>query len=324
MRYRFEKSNYRRFFPVPCALVEKHLSSSGGEYVKVLLSILCSDSDELDSAELAASAGVSEQIVGDAIEHWVKLGLLTVSGESASSAPASAAVPAAVAASAPARPERSLRYSPKELAAELEKSSDLRYLAEQYEKLKGRPIKDAEILSFINMTQYYGYTSHSVMLVMEHCNNLGKLSTAYMETLIKSWQSSGITDYKDVEEKIIEQQKLGSFESKVRKAFAIEGKLSRAQKQYVEKWQVDGCSIEMLEIACDRCMDNKGKLSFPYIDAIIKSWAGKGIKTPQQAENESAEFSAAAKKKSVGDKSSSSYDIGEWEKYAQNFDPNKR
>ena len=321
MVYSFVSTGSKRFFTVPCTLTEKHLSSSSGEYVKVLLCILGSDGSRFNSAELAAAAGVGEQLVNDAVAYWIRLGLLAVDGEREVPQQSTAKV---VAVSAPVRPEHSLRYSPKELAAELENNPDLKYLAEQYEKLKGRPIKDAEILSFINMTQHYEYPAQSLMLIMEYCSGLDKLSTAYMEALVKSWSASGITDFKDVEEKIISQQKLGSYENKLRKAFAIDGKLSKAQKQFAEKWQNEGIAVEMLEIAYDRCMDNKGKLSFPYIDAIIKSWAGKGITTPEQAENESTEFSAAAKKKAVGDKSSSSYDIGEWEKYAQNFDPNKR
>ena len=289
--------------------------------------LLCSDSCSADTAELAERAGVSEKTADEAVRFWCEAGVISLAGQgndSPAAEPAFSEMKPETKASP--RAEKSIRYSPKELAAEIENNTELKYLTEEYEKLKGRPIRDQEILSFINITQYYEFSAPSVLLIMEYCKRLDKLSAAYIETLVKEWYSSGITDYKDVESKIISQSGLHSYEGKVRRAFALDGKLSKSQQQLVAKWHDMGYSIEMLEIAYDRCMDNKNKLSFPYIDAIINSWISKGIKTPKQAEKELEEFSTASKTKrsTAGDKSSSSYDIDEWEQFAKNFDLKKR
>lgn len=323
MLYSFCNSDLRRFFTVPCAVTDNYIKQASGDYVKVLLCILSADG-AADSAALADKAGVPEQTVSDAVVYWVENGVLRLSENAPEDASEKPSVPAFAPAQQAKPRESTVKYSPKELAAELEQSKELKYLAAEYEKLKGRPIRDSEVLSLINTTQYYEYSAQSVLLIMEYCSRLGKLSTAYMDALIKEWYSSGIVDYKDVEEKIIGQSKLHSFENKVRRAFALEGKLSKAQQQFVREWQEMGFNIEMIEIAYDRCMNAKNKLSFPYIDGILKNWAGKGIKTPAQADEENDIFAVGRKKSFTGGKRESSYDIDEWEQYAKNFDPNKR
>ena len=44
-----------------------------------------------------------------------------------------------------------------------------------------------------------------------------------------------------------------------------------------------GMSIDMVDIAFQRAVENTGKCSFAYINTIIESWSKKGITTPNQA-----------------------------------------
>jgi DNA replication protein DnaD len=41
----------------------------------------------------------------------------------------------------------------------------------------------------------------------------------------------------------------------------------------------------MIEIAYDKMVDQIGKVSFPYINTILKSWFDNQIKTPEQTKD---------------------------------------
>ncbi len=58
-------------------MVDKYIKLSDGDFVKVLLCILCSTERECDSAKLAEKSGLSENTVIDAVTHWVSLGVIT-------------------------------------------------------------------------------------------------------------------------------------------------------------------------------------------------------------------------------------------------------
>ena len=74
-------------------------------------------------------------------------------------------------------------------------------------------------------------------------------------------------------------------------------------------------------------MENIGKLSFPYIDSILKSWYEKKIITPEQVYQERAERernNTAAAVQTVKPKSETSYDLDEIDQLLINAARNKQ
>ena len=59
------------------------------------------------------------------------------------------------------------------------------------------------------------------------------------------------------------------------------------EQSYVDKWYGEYHSgIQMIRLAYERTVERIGKLSFPYVDSILKSWKEKNITTPQEAMQE--------------------------------------
>ena len=77
MKYTFDCDRWGSSFSVPSKVVDKYIKLSDGDFVKVLLCILCSTERECDSAKLAEKSGLSENTVIDAVTHWVSLGVIT-------------------------------------------------------------------------------------------------------------------------------------------------------------------------------------------------------------------------------------------------------
>lgn len=56
-----------------------------------------------------------------------------------------------------------------------------------------------------------------------------------------------------------------------------------------------GFTVEMLEIAYNKCVDNTNKLNYKYIDTILSNWAGKSISTPEQVTHEDEKYHTSKK-----------------------------
>ena len=63
MKYTFDCDRWGSSFSVPSKVVDKYIKLSDGDFVKVLLCILCSTERECDSAKLPEKSGLSENTV---------------------------------------------------------------------------------------------------------------------------------------------------------------------------------------------------------------------------------------------------------------------
>ena len=77
MDYKIDCRQWGRFFSVPCSVVDDYVLLSDGDFVKVLLCILCSNSQLVSPEQLGAKAGVSPEKAEDAIIHWAGLGVVS-------------------------------------------------------------------------------------------------------------------------------------------------------------------------------------------------------------------------------------------------------
>lgn len=331
MIYKIDVDRWGRFFTVPCSVVDEHIKLADGDFVKVLLCILAGSSGEADTSILSSVSGVPEDKVCDAVLYWAGCGVIRADGIPAAPAKKAVAVSAEIRKPTPdpvpaVQPAKSsIRYSPKELANKLNESPGLLYIVREFEKIKGCDLRDNEIMGIINLREYYGFDEQSLLLIIEYCHKLGKDNIAYIEKVGKDWFSKDITSYPEVEAEIIRQSKLKTFENKVARAFGLSGKLAKRQIEYIHSWKEMGFSVEMLEIAYDKCMSQKNELKFSYINGILRSWFEKGIFSSEQVEQEDKRFveNMTSKHQREGNKNTS-YDLDEWEKFALNFDPTIR
>ena len=327
MIIKINPSRFGRFFNVPCSVVDKYLLMSDGDYIKILLCILAGDTDTADTDVLSRQSGLDEAKVKDAILYWTGCGVISCGDTYEENTP----VPKAIAASAPAeqaaapkaetpvKPAARLTLNPSDLARRLESSAELKMLVSEYEKLKGCDIKHSELIGFINLTDYYGLDVQSLLLIVNYCHDLGKDSIAYIESVAKDWISRGIDTYPEVEAEIIRQQRTRSFENKVLSSFGISGKPTKRQLEYIHSWQQLGMNEGLIALAYEICMDNISKFDFRYTDKIIRGWSDNKIYTVKDAKEARAKYSSG--KQSRGGNTDASYNIDEWVRFSNSFDP---
>ena len=336
MDYKIDCKRWGRFFSVPCCVVDDYIRLSDGDFVKVLLCILCSDTQQISSQALAQKAGVSEDKAEDAIIHWAGLGVIsakTVEGKTIETVQVQTAVSnnakpvQQVEAINPAKnsvdAKTRVKYSTREIAEKIEKSEELKALYDDIQKVFKRTINGTEMAAILNLYEYYNYSAASILMIAEYCMSIGKGRMAYIETVAKNWFEQGVCSYSEVEAQIIRQTELRSYQSRVMQIFGLENKLTKRQRELIQKWDSMGFSFDMLEIAYEKCMNATNKLNFGYINKILENWSGKHIMTPQQVDEDDSRFSNSKNKKQKSEEKKTSYDLDQWEQYAMNFDPTK-
>ena len=325
MNYKIDCKHWGRFFSVPCSVVDDYILVSDGDFVKVLLCILCSNTNFISTDELAKQAGVSEEKAEDAVIHWANLGVIsaeTADGRAiAVQAQAVTEVKVSNSKTEAVNPAKTrVKYSTREIAEKIDSSEELKALFDDMQGVLKRIINGTEMAAILNLYEYYDYSAASILMIAEYCMSLGKGKMAYIETVAKNWFDQGICSYAEVEAEIIRQSAQRSFEAKVIRAFGIENRITKRQREFIKNWRDMGFSVEMLEIAYEKCMDATNKLNFGYINKILENWSGKNIKTPAQVDEDDSAYSKKTKSDRQDNKDAS-YDLSEWEKYALNFNP---
>ena len=330
MDYHFETDSWGASFSFPWAAVGGHIKKCSEAQIKILLCILAGPAFT-SSAVISDMSGYSETDVDEAVSYWSSLGVLRTNG----AAPVCALQPddtthvfsgknEPVSLVEAVRPTKTIavdkkvtvKYTQREMQQKAENDADLKALINEIQTLQFS-INGSELAKLIELYEYYKFDAPSIMLAADYCRSAGKCSIAYLYTVMVNWYNEGIHSYSDVEGAMIKAAERKAFENKIMRLFGMESKPSKKQRAYIEEWEKLGYNNELIEIAYNKCLDSKGKLSFSYIDGILKKWAGGGITTPEQVEESDKEFRS---RRTYEAEDKSSYDLDEYESFANNFD----
>ncbi len=269
MKYQFEETRMQSV-AVPTRVVDSLLGIATGAQLKVLLFLLRYDKMAHDGAEIARFCNLAEEDVDRAIDFWIKERVFVkehgklhlVSG-----------VKTVLSKELP-------RVQPTIILEET--SKDFRNMVEEVQRVTGKPVNSTMISLFYNMTENLNFSPEMVVQLVAYCNSIGKWTYRYLETVAVAWHDEGIDSFEKAEEKIRQLEQMRSLEKELARAFGITTAFSANQKEYIAAWSALGLSAELMVEAYNRCMDNKGKMSFPYMNTILKDWAQKGYKKVSQ------------------------------------------
>ncbi len=328
MKYYFDCDKWGSVFSVPSTVANDHLKLCDGAFLKVLIFALAQNSHELDGAQIALSCGVSESVVDDAFRYWQGCGVLSSAGAVTQAADADVpkaervgTVKAIDPTAANVSRKLAIRYTNSEILEKTKSDKDLAHLLNEIQTVLKRTINSTEQGELIALYEYYGFSVPSILLTAQYCFMLEKTRVAYLVQVMKSWYEKDITTYEQIEKEIIRASAALDYQNRCLRAFGITTKPTPTQVEYIRSWQEMGFTIEMLEIAYNKCMDNTNKLNFKYVNSILTNWASKSISTPAQVSEEDTKFKS--RKAETSKSSSASYDLDEFERFARGFDLSK-
>jgi len=265
MKYQFEETRMQTV-AVPTRVVDSLLGIATGAQLKVLLYLMRYHKLGHTTEEIAKFCNIAAEDVDRAIDFWVKErlfvndhGKLRLVGEIKT-----------------VLPKELPRVQPTIILEDT--SKDFRDMVDEIQRVTGKTMNQLMISLFYNLTENLNFSPEMTVQLVAYCNSIGKMTYRYMETLAASWHDEGIDSFEKAEEKIRQLENARTLEHALAKAFGITTSFSANQREYIAAWTAMGMSEPMIVAAYDRCMDNKGKMHFSYMNSILKDWAKKGYK----------------------------------------------
>ncbi len=217
------------------------------------------------NSKIAASLGMKESDVSDALGYWNDLGFNLGS-------------------KAVVKTLHKSVYTPGEIAKRAQNDKKLSWLFEETQSTLGKTLSSADTLTLYWIYDYLGLNHQVIMLIINYAHKNGKKSMRYIEKVAADWADKGIDTVRKAEKHLAMLDAKNSYESGIKKVFGIYDRdFTPGERKIIEQWQNDlKPTNELLLSAFDINIERTGKLSIRYINGILKSWAEKGIKTTKQ------------------------------------------
>ncbi len=300
MEINLNLGEWNTVFSVPASVVDKHIKTASSVYLKVMLIILRNAGARLNTAQIADMLSVNEDEVIEAIRYWEQAGIFAFGTQEGMRATGVTRISA-----------KPVYVSTVEISKLMETKPELRFMFDRLEKLYGRPITSTEQRSYIYLYESAGLPADVLVMIVEHCISIEKTSIRYIEKTALNWADDGIDTHDKAVVRIQALSKQHQIENQVKIAFGINNRnLSANERKYIKTWSEEyHFDIEMIRLAYDRMVDGIGRLSFPYLNTILKSWSENQITTPDEV----AEKDLPVRSVKKGKERSTSLDIEAFE-----------
>lgn len=295
-------------FVVPQDKVCRRLSTATREELAVLLSVLADP--VFTPSDRASALNLTEKTFLDALAGWQRCGVLTIAEVGDVPIPAEPEKkqqePVREAAVTDKRPVRKSVHARRELphyatadaADYLERHEEMRSLVDCCQNISGDMFSTAETEILIGLHDYLALSPEYIMLLFAHAKKLGKKSVRYVETLAIRFFDEGVTGYKELEERLQSIEKVDTVEHYIRQLFGLNSRaLIAKEKAMVEKWVLTmHYDRPILEKAYEVTINNTGKPSISYANAVLENWYKAGLGTLEEIEASIAEYQKAHEK----------------------------
>ncbi len=318
-------------FAVPCDIIDSRLKFCGEIQLKVLLLLLRHNGD-IGTSALAAIIGKPEAVIREAVDGLIQDGI--IKDPTASQAPPALRYTEVIEQEQrPIEPvlspepvaERKIttisthrrRLERDEINALADNDEAISWLLQEAQSVLQKPLDAMTSEIIVALYSYYEMKPDIILMVLQYCMSIEKTSIGYIEKVAASWRELNIQTHEAAEREIKRRMEQSGDEKRIKAAFGIyDRSLVTAEKKFIPIWFDDyGFDIPLITLAYERAVEAKGKLSFSYINGILKNWHEKCITTPQEALRDMSESRDTAMKKASQQKAAkpSSYDLGEIE-----------
>ncbi|MDO5397684.1 MAG: DnaD domain protein [bacterium] len=311
------------FVPISSDFIENYMTMANGEYVKVYLYILnmAVKGQGAEPRLIARRLNLLESDVLNAIEFWQEKGLL-------SSDDGTITIGASVSAHEiqepepvtnkpePEKPPKAQSKPAKKTAAqineELLNNPELAGLNEIAQEFLGKTLNTNETQTLYWFYDGLGFSAELIMILLEYCVNKGKRDMRYIEQTAIGWNEQGIKTAEAAEQYVSSESDSRKFLYELKNLFGIRDRnFTNTEEKYIKQWHENcGMDAEMIALAYEYCVMSTNKLSFQYMDTIIRNWKKAGISTIEAAEKDHEDFKNKNSQKKFSDKDSSVYKSG--------------
>ena len=300
-KYTISMGAWNSVFAVPTCAVDDHMKLAGAAQLKVLLYLLRHAGEEITLDQMAFAIGQKPSDTKDALDYWVNCGLLgsqavfenDSSKTTDSSTPVTESVrqdpklPEASVTNALSQPAESkasvsrekIRYRFDECMRFVAEDSQLKNMLTAVESTLGKQLTHSEVTCFVTLVKWHGLPCTVVPMLVQYCKSIGKSGLAYIEATGIGWAGEEIDNFEKAEKKISALTARRKAWTTVRNALEIpERKPTDSELKYCDLWiNVQHLEVELIRHAYDKCVNKHGKISFSYMNGILKRYYEQGI-----------------------------------------------
>ena len=150
------------------------------------------------------------------------------------------------------------------------------------ESMNGKLLTDIERKMYLGFHDDLGLSVDVIGVLLDYCISSGKKNHSYLKTVAFDWADRGISNVEEAEDYI------ARFSNKYKEILGYFGMIGREpidrEKRYFEEW-VENWDMEIIQIACEKTIMQKGKISLSYTHGIFKNWKADDIKTIEDIQN---------------------------------------
>lgn len=276
------------FVPIPRDFIEHIMPSANAAYVMVYLYVmfLASTNKTAKTDEIAKKLGLIESDVINAIKYWNDKGIFSGTGDT---------IIIKKSVDEEISPETAKKPI-EEISNIMTSDSTLADLCAIAQEILGKTLANNDLETLYWFYDQLGFSPEVITMLLEYCVSMNKRNMKYIEKVAITWHENNITTMDEAQAYITGSVKNDEFISSLRNLFGINDRnLSKTENLYLKSWRDElKMSADMVGLAYEYCVIATGKLSFPYINTILKRWAEQGIKTIPEAEKDHENYKQSA------------------------------
>ena len=254
----------------------KHLGGAGENELKVILyicSVYPTDGfEDPDIVTIADKLSIETKDAEAAVAFWRGTGILQKTNSHVTQKPNE---------KVPVQKAEEPLYPASQVAQAIESVAGMKNLVEFTQRRMGKMFNPSQLSTLYSFYDTLGFDTEVIMLAVEYCCGIEKKSLGYIQKVLISLSDIGINTYTGAEEYFKKQREHRSNEGKVRTLCGIVlRELTPSEKKIISNWFDEwDMDFSLIEKAYEITVDRTSKPSLKYMNAILRDWHDKGIKT---------------------------------------------
>jgi len=274
--------------------IDKLIRTGDGDAALLYLYILKTHGQKT-SSEAAIALDKSKGWVASAMAVLSRLGLVQIDDgaeglDDSGGSGAGLGAGSDVNSDANPQPKEPRRYTENEVKSELITGSEFSIVVDETQRRLGKILSPDELLRLFGIYDNLRLPPEVILQLITHCISESRItgdgrapSVRYIEKAAYTWEREGIFTLEKAEEYLKALETRKSVRGKIKSALQIKDReFSATEKRYVDDWITMGFEPAAIAIAYDRTVLKTGKLTWAYIDSIVKNWNNKELHTAEQ------------------------------------------
>ena len=152
------------------------------------------------------------------------------------------------------------------------------------QNILGKPLSPSDTKTLFSLYDWLNLPVDVILMLLEYCASIGNTKMSFIEKTAITWHELGLNNMRTAQAYVTELGKRDVYVNHIKEQLDIQKPLTSTEKKHIALWQdTYHTSVEMVALAHEYCIAQIGKMSVPYISAILKSWFEQGTTTIEEA-----------------------------------------